>query len=253
MNRKPFIAGNWKMNLTRASWRPLVRALADLAPSRPDVEIAVFPPFLYIGEVCEAAEGRIAVGAQDLYFEASGAFTGQVSAEQIRDAGATYVIIGHSERRHIFGESDAETNRKMNAALSAGLKPVLCVGETLEEREADRTADVVRRQLSEGLRDLDTGKLEELVVAYEPVWAIGTGVTATTEQAGEMHAEIRQLLGTLLNPDLAGRVRILYGGSVKPGNVDALMAVPDIDGVLVGGASLKAESFTRIADFKTPE
>ena len=249
MNRRPFIAGNWKMYLDRAAIGELVAAFKDQALSLPDVEVGVFPPYPYISEVVQAAEGALSVGGQDIYFEKEGAFTGQVSAAMLKDIGATYALIGHSERRHVFGETSADTARKVTAALEEGLKPVLCVGELLSEREAGRTNEVVKEQIEVGLKGRTADELSDLVVAYEPVWAIGTGVTATTEQAGEVHAEIRRMLSDMYSDRFAQKVRILYGGSVKPGNVDELMAVPEIDGVLVGGASLKAESFNRIIGF----
>jgi len=258
MDRRPFIAGNWKMNLDSASIGALVAALRPQAEKLASVEVGIFPPYVYIPEVIRAAGGALAVGGQDLYFEKSGAFTGQISAGMLKDIGATHVLIGHSERRHVFGETNADTGLKMTAAIEAGLKPILCVGELLSEREAGRTSQVVRGQIEAGLAGKDADQLAGLTIAYEPVWAIGTGVTATTGQAGEMHAEIRAMLkemhggGTVGNGGFADAVRILYGGSVKPDNVDELMAVPDIDGVLVGGASLKAESFTRIVGFKRP-
>jgi len=238
------------MYLSRDTFQPLVAALMELAPSIPETEIGIFPPALYIPEIVESVKGAISVGGQDIYFEKEGAFTGQISADMLRDVGATYVLIGHSERRHVFGETNADTARKVQATLDAGLKPVLCVGELLSEREAGKTVEVVKKQIEDGLAGQDAASLATLVIAYEPVWAIGTGVTATTEQAGEVHAEVRTILTNLYGSDFAQAVRILYGGSVKPANVDELMAVPEIDGVLVGGASLKADSFTRIANFE---
>jgi len=250
MTRRPFIAGNWKMYLDRTTIADLGAALKDQALTLPQVEVGVFPPYPYISEVVQATEGALAVGGQDIYFEKEGAFTGQVSAAMLKDVGATYALIGHSERRHVFGETSADTARKVTAALEHGLKPVLCVGELLSEREAGRTNEVVKEQIEIGLKGRSADELADLVIAYEPVWAIGTGVTATTEQAGEVHAEIRRMLTGMYSPEFAQKVRILYGGSVKPGNVDELMAVPEIDGVLVGGASLKAESFIRIVGFE---
>jgi len=249
MTRRPFIAGNWKMYLDRAAIGELARALKDQAETLPGVEVGVFPPYPYISEVIETTQGALSVGGQDIYFEKEGAFTGQVSAAMLKDIGATYALIGHSERRHVFGETSDDTARKVAAALDHGLRPVLCVGELLSEREAGRTNEVVKEQIEVGLKGRTADELADLVVAYEPVWAIGTGVTATTEQAGEAHAAIRAMLTIMYSEDFAQKVRILYGGSVKPGNVDELMAVPEIDGVLVGGASLKAESFTRIVGF----
>ncbi len=250
MNRRPLIAGNWKMYLKRASIAELIGALKSQAVDLPDVEVGVFPPYPYIAEVIAGVDGAIAVGGQDLYFEKEGAFTGQISAGMLKDIGATYVLIGHSERRHVFGETLEDTERKVTATLESGLKPVLCVGELLAQREAGQTGEVVREQIDAALKGKDAGQLADLVIAYEPVWAIGTGVTATTNQAGEAHTSIRALLSDTYGAAFADSVRILYGGSVKPGNVDELMAVPDIDGVLVGGASLKADSFTRIVGFQ---
>lgn len=249
MNRRPFIAGNWKMYLDRAAIADLVAALRDQAADLPDVEVGAFPPYPYISEVVKATGEVLSIGGQDIYFETEGAFTGQVSAAMLRDVGATYVLIGHSERRHIFGETSEDTALKVGAALENGLKPVLCVGELLSVREAGRTNAVVKEQIEVGLKGRTADELADLVIAYEPVWAIGTGVTATTEQAGEVHTEIRRMLSDMFSPEFAQTIRILYGGSVKPGNVDELMAVSEIDGVLVGGASLKAESFSRIVGF----
>jgi len=252
MNRRPLIAGNWKLNLDSAAIGALTAVLKAQAEALPSVEVGVFPPFVYISEVVRAAGKAISVGGQDLYFEKSGAFTGQISGAMLRDVGATHVLIGHSERRHVFGETGADTGRKTAAAIEAGLKPVLCVGELLSEREAGETSRVVRGQIEAGLANRNADQLADLTIAYEPVWAIGTGVTASVEQAGAMHAEIRGMLREMFGGEFADKVRILYGGSVKPDNVDELMAVPDIDGVLVGGASLKAESFTRIVGFQQP-
>jgi len=249
MNRRPFIAGNWKMNLDRESIAALLEPLTGQAADLPAVEVGVFPPYPYIAEVIRRVQGKISVGGQDLYFEKKGAFTGQVSGAMLRDVGATHVLIGHSERRHVFGETNQDTSRKMAAALDVGLHPVLCVGETLDQREAGQTTQVVWDQIGAALEGLTISDLTGLTIAYEPVWAIGTGVTATTEQAAEVHAEIRKMLSGMFSDDFAEAIRILYGGSVKPSNVDELMAVSAIDGVLVGGASLKADSFTRIVGF----
>jgi len=244
---KPLVAGNWKMHLTRGGARDLAATLVRSLPTPLDAaDVALFPPFLGLVDVVAAVAGSdITVGAQNCHPEDEGAFTGETSPPMLLDAGATRVLCGHSERRHLFGEDDAFVNRKVKAALEHDILPILCVGETLEQREADETAAVVERQVREGLADVPPGRAGDLTVAYEPVWAIGTGRTATAEQAGEVHARIRALLGAVLGE--AGRgVRILYGGSVKPGNARELMGTPEVDGVLVGGASLKADSFAAI-------
>lgn len=248
--RKPFLAGNWKMNLDRRAGLELVRALADVVGDRSDRDVAVFPPFVYIDEIARALSGSpIRVGAQNVCDEESGAFTGEISATQLLDVGATLVTIGHSERRHVYGESDELCQRKVQRALGAGLDVVLCVGETLEQREAKQTEAVVSRQLTSGLSSVSRQDLERVTIAYEPVWAIGTGRTATPEQAGEVHEYLRGLAAGLYDDGMAEALRIQYGGSVKPDNVDELMAVPGIDGALVGGACLKAEDFRRIIEF----
>ena len=248
--RKPFIAGNWKMNLDRARINGLCEAVRASAAAAPGVEVGLFPPFPYIAMVVEALKGtEIVVGGQDLYFEKQGAYTGQVSAAMLRDVGAVRVLVGHSERRHLFGDTDETVRKKLAAALDAGLDPVLCVGEQLPERKAGRTAEVVLRQVAEGLRGFPEDRLDRLVIAYEPVWAIGTGVHATPEQAGEAHAIIRNWCSESLSETFAERLRILYGGSVTPDNVADLMAVEGVDGALVGGASLKPDSFDRIVRY----
>jgi len=225
--RRNFVAGNWKMNTSLAEAVALARAVAD-GSAGTAVDLAVAPPYVYLAAVADAVKGSgVAVSAQNMYFEAKGAFTGEVSAQMLLDVGCSYVILGHSERRHVMGESDELINRKVKAALAAGLNPILCIGELLEEREAGRTSAVCERHVT--------------------VWAIGTGRTATPEQAQEVHAEVRALIGKLYGPDVAGALRIQYGGSVKPENAAALMSQPDVDGALVGGASLKADSFLAIA------
>jgi triosephosphate isomerase len=212
-----------------------------------DVEIVVAPPFTAVHAVAEAARNtNIGVAAQNLYWEASGAFTGEVSPPMIKEAGAEYVIVGHSERRRLFGETDATVNKKVTAAIAAGLTPIVCVGETLEERERDETLAVLDRQIKDGLDRITGSELSELVVAYEPVWAIGTGRNATAAQAGEVHAHIRQRLRQWFGADAADRCHIIYGGSVKPDNIRELIAEPDVDGALVGGASLEVRSFADI-------
>lgn len=249
--RRPFLSGNWKMNLDQEGIAALCNTIKKAALEVEGIEIGVFPPYPYLAFVVEALSGtRVAVGGQDLYFEKKGAFTGQVSGGMLKDVGASCVLIGHSERRHVFGETLEDTCRKTRAALDSGLTPVLCVGEQLDEREAGRTADVVLKQLDEGLSGMKEEELGGLIIAYEPVWAIGTGVTATPDQAGEAHGIIRQWVGSHFSAAFADALRILYGGSVTPDNVDDLMAVEGVDGTLVGGASLKPESFDRIIRFK---
>jgi triosephosphate isomerase len=249
--RRPILAGNWKMNLERKSALGLASAVRDRVGEREDVEVALFPPFVYLDEVARLLSGaKVKVGAQNCCDEASGAFTGEISAAMLVDVGCDWVILGHSERRHLYGEGDALVGAKVKAALAAGLKPIVCVGETLEEREGKATEQVVSRQLSAALAGVARADMARLVVAYEPVWAIGTGKTATPEQAGEVHRHLRGALGGLHDMEVAKATRILYGGSVKPDNVRALMQVADIDGCLVGGASLKAESFLPLLEFR---
>ncbi|RMF43269.1 MAG: triose-phosphate isomerase [Planctomycetota bacterium] len=244
--RKYFIAGNWKMNLLRQSAVDLARGVAA-AVEGDQVEVAVCPPFVYLRDVAEALEGSpVGLGGQNMHYESSGAFTGEISPEMLMDVGCRYVILGHSERREHFHETDALVNRKIKAALQAGLTPIVCVGERLEQREAGKTADVIDQQVRGSLADLSPEEAGKLVVAYEPVWAIGTGRTATPQQAEEVHAQIRELLGSLFTPSVAETIRIQYGGSVKPDNAGDLLAQPNIDGALVGGASLKADSFAAI-------
>ncbi|MHC4229737.1 MAG: triose-phosphate isomerase, partial [Planctomycetota bacterium] len=211
------------------------------------VTVAVCPPFVYLQAVAKAVgTSNVAVGAQDMYFEPNGAFTGEVSAAMLKDIGCVYCICGHSERRHVIGETDELINKKVAAAVAGGLLPILCVGELLAEREASQTDAVVTRQLKEGLVGLSSEKLSAVTIAYEPVWAIGTGVTATPQQAQEVHELIRNLLAGMYDEQSAQETRILYGGSAKPGNAAELMGQPDIDGLLVGGASLKVDDFLAI-------
>ena len=250
MARRPVIAGNWKMHMTVPEALELVRGILPGASGRTDVEVVLGPPFTALHAVAGAIKGSgIGLAAQNLHSEPKGAFTGEVSAPMLTDAGCTHVIIGHSERRQYFGETDASVNKKLFAALQAGLAPIVCIGETLDERERGAAFEVIEAQLSGGLKDLEPGKAAGLIIAYEPVWAIGTGKTATPDQAQEVHAFIRGWLGKGLGEDAASRIRILYGGSVKPDNVGELMAREDIDGALVGGASLKADSFMALVDF----
>ena len=245
--RIPFIAGNWKMFKTVQDAVVFVKELKISVKDIADVEIVVAPPFTAVHAVAEAARNsNIGVSAQDLYWEREGAFTGEVSAAMIKEAGAEYVIVGHSERRRLFGESDAIVNRKTSAAIAAGLTPIVCIGETLEERERSETLAILDRQIKEGLDGIGAAQLAELVVAYEPVWAIGTGRTATATQAGEAHAHIRKRLRQWFGADAADRCHLLYGGSVKPDNIAELVAEDDVDGALVGGASLDVKSFAEI-------
>jgi triosephosphate isomerase len=245
--RKQFIAGNWKMCTTQESARQLARVVAEGVGTEDRVTVAVCPPFPYLLPVREALRGsRVELGAQDLYPEKEGAFTGEVSPAMLLDCGCRYVILGHSERRHVLGETDAFINRKVRAALAAGLRVILCVGETLAEREANRTEQVLETQLTGSLAGVQAGDLANLVIAYEPVWAIGTGRNATPEQAEQAHAFIRGRIGQAFGEEAAGWLPIQYGGSVKPENAASLLGQPDVDGALVGGASLKADQFLAI-------
>ncbi len=251
MNRMPLIAGNWKMHLTKAEAVALASAVAAASKGLSDREVMIAPAFTALAAVKETvADSPVKVAAQNVAWEKEGAFTGEVSPLMLLDAGAEMVIIGHSERRHVFGESNAMINRRLRAALQHGLLPILCVGETLADREAGSTFSVVEEQLAQGLANVTAAQMDSVVIAYEPVWAIGTGKTASNAQAQEVHAFIRAVLSRFYEKTLAERVRILYGGSVKPENVDSLMAQPDIDGVLVGGASLNAKAFARIIHFQ---
>jgi triosephosphate isomerase len=251
MARQPLIVGNWKMHCTRAEARALVASLTPLVLDTPGREIIVAPPFTALETVARTIMGTpIGLAAQNLHWEAKGAFTGEISAGMLREIGCTAVIVGHSERRQYFGETDDTVNRRIRAALAAGLLPIVCVGETLEQRQGGDTGRVIERQMRGGLADLAAADIAKCVVAYEPVWAIGTGHTATPAQAQEAHALIRRLAATLATADVAERLRILYGGSVKADNIDGLMAQVDVDGALVGGASLQAESFARIVKFE---
>ncbi|WP_446008178.1 triose-phosphate isomerase [Candidatus Electrothrix sp.] len=246
----PLIAGNWKMHLTRAESVELARAVAAASTGLTDREVMIAPAFLSLAAVKEVvADSPVRVAAQNVAWEKQGAFTGEISPPMLQDIGVDMVILGHSERRHVFGEDDAMVNRRLTGTLQFGLSPILCIGETLEEREQEKTFTVIEEQLRQGLKDVQSDQMKQVVVAYEPVWAIGTGRTATKEQAQEVHAFIRTALADLYEKTLADAVRILYGGSVKPENIDSLMAQPDVDGALVGGAALQAESFARIINF----
>jgi triosephosphate isomerase len=245
--RKKFIAGNWKLNTTRTEGVALAAAVAKGVGNTNDVEVAVCPPSVYLAAVGEAIAGSaVGLGAQNCYHEAKGAFTGEVSPAMLVDVGCRYVILGHSERRAIFKESSADVNRKVLAALAGGLTPIVCVGETLAERQAERTTAVVREQIEGSLANLAADQVVKLVIAYEPVWAIGTGVVATPEQAEAVHADLRKLLETRYTTAVASSVRIQYGGSVNADNAATLLSQPNIDGALVGGASLKADGFLAI-------
>ena len=245
--RIPFIAGNWKMYKTVNEAVVFVKELRDLVKNVADVEIVVAPAFTAVHAVADAARNtNIGVAAQDVYWEREGAFTGEVSAAMIKEAGASYAIVGHSERRRLFGETDLVVNRKTLAVIGAGLTPIVCIGETLEERERGDMLAVLDRQIKDGLDQIPTEQVSELVVAYEPVWAIGTGRTATAAQAGEAHAHIRKRLRQWFGADAADHCHILYGGSVKPDNIRELIAEADVDGALVGGASLDVRGFADI-------
>jgi triosephosphate isomerase len=245
--RIPFVAGNWKMFKTTHEAVVFAKELRVFVKDVGGVEIVVAPPFTAVHAVAEALRStNIGVAAQNLHWEREGAYTGEVSASMIKDAGAEYVIIGHSERRVLFGETDATVNRKIGAALAAGLTPIVCVGETLEERDGNQTLAVLDRQIEVGLSALTGGQVAELVVAYEPVWAIGTGRNATAAQAEEAHRHIRGRLREAFGDEAAGQCHVIYGGSVKPDNIAELVAQPDVDGALVGGASLDVRSFAAI-------
>lgn len=251
MRRLPFIAGNWKMNKTVEEAIDLVRQLKGSLPEGGEVEVAVAPPFTALYAVFKEIEGSpIRLAAQNLFYEEKGAYTGEISSLMLKTLGCHYVIIGHSERRQLFGESDETVNRRIKAALGQGLKSIFCVGETLKEREEGKTFSVIERQLMGGLKNLGVKEFENIVIAYEPVWAIGTGKTATPQQAEEVHRFIRVQVEKLYSRETAEGVRIQYGGSVTPENIKGLMDQEDIDGALVGGASLKAETFLKIVRFK---
>ncbi|KPJ76454.1 MAG: triosephosphate isomerase [Deltaproteobacteria bacterium SG8_13] len=248
--RRPLIAGNWKMYKTIAEAQKTASELIDRTAAADSVDIMIAPPFTAIASVAGiAANSRVAVGAQDLFWENDGAYTGEIAPGMLTEAGCRYVIIGHSERRQHFAETDETVNRKIAAAVKAGLVPILCIGESEAQREADETFSVLDKQVKRGLKGLFAKDLKKLVIAYEPIWAIGTGKTATSDQAQEVHRFLRQVLVELFDADFAQSVRILYGGSVKPANIAELMSMEDIDGALVGGASLDAETFARIVTF----
>jgi len=250
--RTRFVAGNWKMNLDRKAALALCAVLREqrgTGPGQHGPRVAVAPPFVYLSDVARALEGcAIAVGAQDVCERVSGAFTGEVSAAMLKDVGARFAIVGHSERRHVYGEGDELVNQKLRRVLDAGLEGILCVGETLAERKAKQTEDVVSRQLTRALEGVTRAELARITLAYEPVWAIGTGQNATPEQASQVHQYLRGVLSGLHDEAAAESQCIQYGGSVSPQNAAAILAAPDVDGALVGGASLKSETFLPIID-----
>ena len=248
--RRPIIAGNWKMNNTAKEGVALIEAIKPLVADA-NCDVAVCVPAIDIPAAAEALKGsNIALGAQNVHFAKKGAYTGEISADMLKEYGVTYVIIGHSERRQYFGETDETVNARMKAALAAGLKPIVCVGETLEERESGKTEEVVTRQTVAAFKDIDKDELDNIVIAYEPVWAIGTGKTATAQDANDTIKVIRDTMAKLYCPKCAeNRVRIQYGGSMNPKNAGELMAMPEIDGGLIGGASLKAEDFSKVVNY----
>jgi triosephosphate isomerase len=248
--RRPIIAGNWKMNKTTVEARDLTQKLIPLISGVSGRDIVLAPPFTALQAVAEVIKGTgIGLSAQNMHWEDKGAFTGEISAEMLLDLGCKYVIIGHSERRQYFGETDETVNKKLRQALNKGLLPIVCVGETLNEREAGKANEVIERQITGALKGVTAAEMQKVVIAYEPVWAIGTGKTASPEQANEIHGFIRKKIEIAYGKEVAGAVRIQYGGSVTPENVSSLMAMPDIDGALVGGASLKPESFAALVKF----
>jgi triosephosphate isomerase (TIM) len=247
--RKPIIAGNWKMNKTLSEARSFVEEVKGLVPSAETVDSVICAPALFLDCLADEAEGTpLAIGAQNMHFEESGAFTGEISPVMLKDLDVQYVILGHSERRELFGETDELVNQKTHAAFKHGLTPIVCVGETLEQREADKTKDVVKEQTEKGLTGLSDEQMKQAVIAYEPVWAIGTGKTASSEDANEVCAYIRTVVAEQFSQDVADAVRIQYGGSVKPDNIKELMSMSDIDGALVGGASLDPKSYLQLLE-----
>jgi len=247
--RRPIIVGNWKMYKTSSEAVTLVKELIDLVEDAKGVDAAVAPPFTALQSVAallESGNTRVGLGAQNMHWEDEGAYTGEVSPAMLKELNVKYVIIGHSERRAYFGETDEGVNKKVAAAIAHRLTPIMCVGETLEEREEERTTEVVKRQIFGGLKDLKAQDVGQMVIAYEPIWAIGTGRSATAKDANDVIRHIRALVGSQFGQEVAKEVRIQYGGSVKPDNIGEFMAEPDIDGALVGGASLEAQSFAKI-------
>jgi len=246
-NEKPFIAGNWKMHKTIPEAVEMVKALKEESPQLTDAELVVIPPYTMLSEVKKVIEGStVQLGAQNIFWEEKGAFTGEVSPPMLKDAGCQYVIIGHSERRQYFGETNETVNKKIKAALAHELTPIMCIGESLEEREKGNTMDKVETQINSGLEGLGKDEIRRIVIAYEPIWAIGTGVTATPSQAEEVHSFIREKLTEKYGNEIASYAIILYGGSVKPANTYSILKENNINGALVGGASLEADSFIQI-------
>ena len=245
--RSIVIAGNWKMYKSNYEAIELIEELKNKTNDIIKTKIIVCPPFTALSVVAEKIQGtNIQVGAQNMYWEKEGAFTGEISTEMIKSTGAKYVIIGHSERRQFFGETDETVNKKLKAALDSGLKPIVCIGESLEERESGVTSDIIGKQVEKALSDISSESMKNVILAYEPIWAIGTGKTATPEQAQDVHKFIRSILYKIYNTETGDEIVIQYGGSVKPDNATELLSQPDIDGALVGGACLKAESFSEI-------
>jgi triosephosphate isomerase len=252
--RTPVIAGNWKMHGTVAETRRLVRGLVSRLGDVESRTVVVAPPFTALAAAAaEASGGAIEIAGQNVHWEPKGAFTGEISATMLVELGCRWAIVGHSERRQHFGETDATVNRRARGALAAGLRPIVCLGESLEEREAGATLEVVTRQTRAALLDVEVTDIRDICIAYEPVWAIGTGRTATPAQAEEVHETIRSVVAEIAGREASDRVRILYGGSVKPDNIDSLMAEPNVDGALVGGASLDAAAFARIVRYQVLE
>jgi triosephosphate isomerase (TIM) len=248
--RKPYIAGNWKMNLDRARSLDLVKTVKGRLGDGNDREVAFFVPAIYLADVSAVAQGSpLGVGGQNIWYEANGAYTGELAPRMLREVGADRVLVGHSERRHVFHEPDDWMGRKVRAALDSDLLPIYCIGETLDERKHNRTDRVLKKQLEAGFEKIKPEDAHRVTVAYEPVWAIGTGETATTEQVDQTHRMIRKWLGQRMGDEPASHVRVLYGGSVKPDNAKELMAIEFVDGLLVGGASLQAETFLPIIEY----
>lgn len=251
---RPFIVGNWKMNLTLRESVELANSIRDGVKGLKGVDVGICPPFVFLESVYSVLKGSsVILGAQNMHWEEKGAFTGEVAGDMIKEVGCTHVILGHSERRHILGETDSIINSKLRAALAKDIMPIFCLGEKLEERESGSTFDVIERQLRAGLDGLRPGDVSKLTIAYEPVWAIGTGKNATSAQAQEVHGRIRELLKESYGESVSGRVRVQYGGSVKPENAAEILAQPDINGLLVGGASLKKDSFLKIVSIASEQ
>lgn len=253
MERRPLLAGNWKMHTTIGEAEQLAKAVAMACEGLADRDVMIAPPFTALAAVGRVLTGTpVLLGAQNIHWEEKGAYTGEISPLMLKDTGGSMAIVGHSERRHIFHEDDTTINRRLTGAMAHGITPVFCIGETLTQREAGTTMAVLEAQVRAGLVGIELTAPDRLVIAYEPVWAIGTGKTATEMQAQEIHTFLRRLLGSIFEKNIAAQLRILYGGSVKPDNIDRLMQMADIDGVLVGGAALAAESFKRIIHFSGP-